>query len=120
MRRPHWSSSSDHSLVVSLGDDVCLSTHERVVRLSHLLEGIPEFLNIHPSYNAVLISYDPRRTAYGRVESLLGDALQKMDSVELPAPRTVKVPMHYNGPDLADVATLHGMTVEEVIRIHAS
>jgi KipI family sensor histidine kinase inhibitor len=57
------------------------------------------------------------------IEALSRDALARMDSVQLPAPRTVEVPVRYGGadaPDLVDVATIHGMTPAEVVRIHSS
>ena len=39
--------------------------------------------------------------------------------VALPPPRTHVVPVRYDGPDLADVATHTGLVSDEVVRIHA-
>jgi KipI family sensor histidine kinase inhibitor len=123
MRLPQWTAASDHSLLVSLGDEVSLDIHENVLRLSLLLKGKPGLLNIHPGYCSVLISFDPRRTAYAQVESAVREALRKMESVELPTPRTVEVPVRYggaDGPDLEDVARLHKIPADEVVRIHSA
>ena len=120
---PRWSAASDHSLLVSLGEEVSLATHERVLRLSLLLEGTPELLNIHPGYCSLLISFDPRRVQYERIVSAVSEALDRMDSVDLHSRRTVEVPVRYggaDGPDLEDVARLHGISPEDVVRIHAS
>jgi KipI family sensor histidine kinase inhibitor len=123
MRLPHWTAASDHSLLVSLGEEVSLATHEHVLRLSRLLEGAPELLNIHPGYCSLLITFDPRRVKYERVESAVSEALDRMDSVDMPSRRRVDVPVRYggaDGPDLEEVARLHGISPEDVVRIHAS
>ena len=41
----------------------------------------------------------------------------------LPEPRTVEIPVRYggvDGPDLVELATLRGLTVERVIALHSS
>jgi inhibitor of KinA len=120
---PTLTAASDHSLLVSFGDEVSLEIHRDVLRLCRLLEGRPELLNLHPGYRSVLISYDPRARESGEVESLVREALSRMPSVELPEARTVEVPVHYGGadaPDIAEVAELHDMTPADVVRIHSS
>jgi KipI family sensor histidine kinase inhibitor len=115
--------ASDHSLLVSFEAAVSDANHRSVLRLSRLLHGAPELLNIHPAYCSVLVTFDPRRTRNEHVEALVREALERLDSVELPQPRTVEVPVHYggaDGPDLEDVARLHEMRVEDVVRIHSS
>ncbi len=123
MSLPALTAASDHSLLVSLGYEVSVEVHRDVLRLCRLLEGRKEVLNVHPGYGTVLISFDPRRREFAEIESLAREALARLDSIQLPAPRTVEVPVRYGGadaPDLADVARLHGMTPAEVVRIHSS
>lgn len=120
---PLLTAASDCSLLVSFPSEVSLEIHHDVLRLSRLLEGAPEITNIHPAYCSVLIDFDPRCTEHARAEALVREALERMDSVPLPSPRTIEVPVRYggaDGPDLEDVARLHEMTAEEVVRIHAS
>jgi len=123
MSLPTLIAASDHSLLVSFGHEVSLEIHRDVLRLSLLLERRRELLNIHPGYCSVLISYDPRKQESAAVESMVREALARMGTVELPAARTVEVPVEYggaDGPDLSEVARLHGIMPAEVIRIHSS
>jgi len=123
MPPPQWTAASDHSLLVCFGHEVSLEIHQRVLRLHLLLAGAPELLNIHPGYASVLVSFDPRRISYAAAEALVQSALARMDSVELPSPRVVEVPVRYGGeygPDLEEVARLHSLTPGEVVRIHSS
>ena len=115
--------ASDHSLLVSFAQEFSPETHSSVVRLTRLLRGAPECLNIHPGYASVLITFDPRRTLYVQVEALVRRALERLDVVALPEPRRVEVPVRYggaDGPDLDEVARLHEMSTAEVVRIHSS
>jgi KipI family sensor histidine kinase inhibitor len=115
--------ASDHSLLVSFAPVVSEETHRSVLRLSRLLDGARELVNIHPAYCSVLLTFDPRRTEHQHVESRVRQALERLDTVELPAPRTVEVPVRYggaDGPDLDELASLHGMKPAEVVQIHSS
>jgi KipI family sensor histidine kinase inhibitor len=123
MGLPTLTAASDHSLLVSFGREVSLEIHRHVLRLSRLLQGRPELLNVHPGYSSVLISFDPRRLESAAVESIVREALVRMPSAPVPAARTVEVPVRYggpDGPDLEEVARLHGMTPGDVVRIHAT
>jgi KipI family sensor histidine kinase inhibitor len=123
MGLPTLTAASDHSLLVSFGREVSLEIHRDVLRLSRLLQGRPELLNVHPGYSSVLISFDPRRLESAAVESIVREALVRMPSAPVPAARTVEVPVRYggpDGPDLEEVARLHGMTPGDVVRIHAT
>src|SRR5437870_4930652 len=102
MRLPSLTAASDHSLLVPCAREVSTPIHQSVLRLSLLLQGAPALRNIHPGYCSVLISFDPRRTEYAHVESMVREALERLDAVELPAPRTVGVPVQYGGAEGPD------------------
>ncbi len=117
--------ASDSSLLITLGDDISLETHRRVVRLLRLVEAAPPVgvRNLHPAYSTILVRFDPCLTSHEEVERSIGECLQHLDSVEIPAPAAVEIPVCYGGelgPDLQDVAELHGLTAEEVVRLHSS
>jgi len=123
MGLPTLTAASDHSLLVSFGREVSVEIHRDVLRLSRLLQGRPELLNVHPGYSSVLISFDPRRLESAAVESIVREALVRMPSAPVPAARTVEVPVRYggpDGPDLEEVARLHAMTPGDVVRIHST
>src|SRR5215813_517669 len=94
---PTLTAASDHSLLVLFGSEVSHQIHRDVLRLSRLLEGHKEVLNIHPGYCSVLISYDPRTQESAAIESILREALARIRSIQLPEPRTVEIPVQYGG-----------------------
>src|SRR5689334_20043754 len=123
MALPTLTAASDHSLLISFGDEVSIEIHHDVLRLSVLLQGLPELLNVNPGYCSVLVSFDLRRTEMAAVESMMREVLVRLASVPLPAARTVEVPVRYggaDGPDLEEVARLHGIAADEVVRIHST
>ena len=114
--------SSDQSLMVYLGDEINLETHRRVLKLLRLLEAepIPGVRNLHPAYNSILIVFDPVDQEHKNIEHTVARYLDRLDDVQLPDPRTVEIPVIYDGPDLAGVAQIHSITPERVIEIHSS
>jgi inhibitor of KinA len=117
--------SSDCSLLVYLGREISLDTHRRVLKLVRLMEAEPSpgLRNLHPSYCSLLVVFDPVRTDHAEVRAHVGRLAERFDEVMLPAPRTVEIPVCYGGeygPDLEDVAAMHGLTPERVIELHSS
>jgi inhibitor of KinA len=123
--------ASDQSLMVYLGDEidprglVNVDTHHRVLKLLRLLEAepIPFVRNLHPAYNSILIVFDPLTQDHWTLERILAHYIARLDSVALPEPRTVEIPVHYggeDGPDLVDLAALHGLTPDRVIELHTA
>jgi inhibitor of KinA len=56
------------------------------------------------------------------LEETLRRCIERMDRAVLPPPREVEIPVCYGaefGPDLDDVAQLHGITAQRVIELHA-
>lgn len=87
--------------------------------LTHVLGGDPAVVDIVPATRTVLVTV--RAQAHlARVRSEVA-AIAERTPVTPPhvssAP-TVTIPVHYDGPDLAEVAAMTGMTKEEVIAAH--
>jgi inhibitor of KinA len=113
--------ASDQSLMVYLGDQINLDTHHRVLKLLRLLEAepIPGVRNLHPAYTSILIVFDPLAQEHKNIEHIVAAYLDRLDDVNLPDPRTVEIPVIYDGPDLSDVAKIHSMTTDRVVEIHS-
>lgn len=125
MDTPKIIQASDHSLLVSFGDEVSVAHHQSVMRLTTLLTARrPAFIrNIHPAYCSVLVSFDPKMTSPETVEEYLVSLVRTVESTPLPHPRHIEIPVCYGGelgPDLADVAAHNKCSLDDVIRIHSS
>jgi KipI family sensor histidine kinase inhibitor len=117
--------ASDQSLLVYFGEKISLETHRQIIRFLKLLEAEPvgAILNIHPAYCSVLVNFDARKFTHNEIESQLTPYLTRLDEVELPKPRLRTIPVSYGGefgPDIEALASLHKISVEDVIRWHSS
>jgi KipI family sensor histidine kinase inhibitor len=122
---PQFRAASDQSLLVYLGEEIALENHRRVLKLLRLLQSEPidGIRNLHPAYSSLLIKFDPLRLDHDEVQSKLIPYLGRLDREPLPAPREVEIPVCYGGefgPDLNEVAEMHGMTAAQVIELHSS
>jgi inhibitor of KinA len=117
--------ASDQALLVYLGEEIGLRTHQRVVRLLRLLQREPLVWvrNLQPAYCSLLVSFDACVVDHARVEATLRSYEKRAKEIALPAPRLVEIPVCYGGefgPDLEKVASLHGLKPERVIELHSS
>jgi len=122
---PQFRPASDQSLMVYLGEEIALENHQRVLKLLRLLqfEPIEGIRNLHPAYSSLLIKFDPLRLDYDELQSRLIPYLGRLDREPLPATREIEIPVCYGGefgPDLNNVAEMHGMTAAQVIELHSS
>lgn len=122
----------DSGIVIKLGDAIDQATQQKVKALAdyfeeHPLPGMVEYV---PGYTSVTVYYDPvawydPRAAdmpYERFKALLAGQLVHIRADEQTKPRLVEIPVCYGGafgPDLLDVAGYHGITPDELIRIHS-
>jgi inhibitor of KinA len=108
-----------------LPGQITLQANENVRRLLRLLElgPIAGVRNLHPAYCSLLVKFDPLQWRHEELEGKLRTYLKRVHEVKLPAPRHVEIPVCYGGefgPDLDEVAALHGMKPQQVIELHAS
>lgn len=117
--------ASDQSLLVYFDETDTLSAHERVAGLLRRLQSEPlsGVRNLHPAFRSLLVKFDPLRWGHEELEAELRMRLQHPSEEAAGEPRAVEIPVCYGGefgPDLEEVARLHGMGAEEVIALHAS
>jgi inhibitor of KinA len=122
---PRFVEASDQSLMVYFGEKTSLGAHESVRGLAHMLDAEPisGVRNFHPGYASVLVKFDGAAFTQSQIEKTLKEYLGRMDKVNLPPPRQVKIPVCYSaefGPDLEDVALAHNLTEERVIELHTA
>jgi KipI family sensor histidine kinase inhibitor len=123
--RPVIRHASDHSLLVSFGQEISQEAHAQVRRLFHLLEAEPPagVLNLHPAYASLLVSYDPLRANREELQRQVERQVTGEGEGVSPETPVVEIPVCYGGefgPDLGDVSAACGLHPSEVIREHAA
>ncbi|MGM1049499.1 MAG: 5-oxoprolinase subunit PxpB [Bacillota bacterium] len=121
----------DSAVLIQLGQVISESVHHQVHAASQYIENhpFPGYIECIPSFTTVSIHYDllklPRRdgvsSSFEVVCLLLNELLSEIELQEERVPVVVDIPVCYEeeyGPDLEVVATINGLTPEEVIHIH--
>jgi inhibitor of KinA len=121
----YFQPASDQSLLIYFGEQIAPDAHQRVRKLLHLLEQKPiaGVRNLNPAYCSILVSYDALQLNNEELEGILRDYIRRLDAVRIPKTRELEIPTCYGGefgPDLNEVASLHGITPAQVIKFHAS
>jgi inhibitor of KinA len=116
---------SDSSLLVEFGNTVSEQMHARVLALFHVLlaRRDPRIRNLHPGYASLLIDFDPLRLSHEQLTAQIQNLIDSGTNGKAASSPTVEIPVCYDasfGPDLGDVAAHNKITIEEVIRLHAS
>lgn len=126
----HFAPLGDSAVMITLGDSIDERTHRLVRAAANRIRNDPPpgFVDLVPAFVSIVVHYDPvvasRESAgppHDRVVAFLRDRLLDLGVEELDAPRRVEIPVCYGGelgPDLDDVAGIHGLTPQDVIRLH--
>jgi inhibitor of KinA len=120
-----FQSASDQSLLIYFGRQISLDAHLRVRKLLRLLSQKPivGVRNLNPAYSSILVSFDALQLNHAGLEEILRGYIHRLDTLRIPKGREVKLPTCYGGmfgPDLNEVAGLHGLTPAQAIELHAS
>ncbi len=124
MDEPRFLPAGDAALLVELGETIDPDINRRVHALARALLEIarPGLEEAVPSYCSLLVHYDPTVLSYAEVQSLVAAALRQCRESPSLEPRTVTIPTAYGGefgPDIAYVASKHGLSTAEVVRLHS-
>jgi KipI family sensor histidine kinase inhibitor len=122
---PHFVPAGDAAVLVKFGEGIDPAINRLVHALARRLESVPltGMGEAVPAYASLLVHYDPavlnEADLLGHLEVQAGGL-----EVEMMAPsRLVEIPTLYGGeygPDLDDLAALHGLATDEVVRIHSA
>ena len=123
--KPRLLPLGDSALLVQFGDEIDPAINRRVHALDALLQtdkpaGVIETV---PAYATLLVYYDPLILTFAQAADWVNAKMDKVLSAASRKPRQIEVPVQYggeHGPDLDFVAAYHQLSVQEVIRIHAS
>ena len=126
----------DRALLIQLGSTIDDATHRRVRAVCARLAArpVPGTMELVPAFASVAVHYEPagvpndgrgreQRSPYERFADRVRAVLGHLEEDALPAPRTVEIPVRYGGeggPDLDAVAAAHGLSAEDVVRLHTA
>ncbi len=123
--RPRFRLVGDRGLLAEYGESIDPEINRKVRIMGLLLDrdrprGVEEII---PTYRAVLIRYDPLETEPAVLEEALIGLEDRLDSITVPEPERVEIPVCYGGPygpDLDHVAQVNGLSADRVVEIHTS
>jgi len=102
--------ASDRTLLVEAVD------LDEAMRLNLAWEGVPGIVERIPGARTVLVRFDPLRTTAAALAEVL--SATQVDAAHVPHTREVTVPVHYDGEDLTEAASLLGVSSEELVNRH--
>lgn len=102
--------ASDRALLVEAAD------LDEAMRLNLAWDAVPGVVERIPGARTVLVRFDPLRVSAGELAAVLEST--EVDAEHVPHTREVTVPVRYDGEDLDEVATLLGVSAEEVVNRH--
>ncbi len=116
--------ASDQSLLLQVGTEITPAAGALVAKLVRALEQQPfdGMRDLNPAYCSLLVKFDGLRLTHAAVEASLRALFAHASEIESIAVQKVEIPVLYGGefgPDLDDVAALHGLTPAEVVRLHS-
>lgn len=121
---------NEATLLVSFPDVISEDINNRVIALHNafsagyftgLVETVPAYASLAVYYDPVIIKkfHPEESSAYAFVKQHATDLLNSLETI--PDKITgipIRIPVHYNGEDLAELAALHKITVDELISLH--
>ena len=132
MTKPRLSPLGDRALLLHLGDAIDEETHRLVRAVCARLteERVAGMIELVPAFASVAVHYDPGAVPNGdggtpphaRFAAAVERVLRSVGAEALPDAPTVEIPVCYGnelGPDLDDVAKLHDLTADDVVRLHS-
>ncbi len=117
--------SGDSAFIIKTGDEISVELNQAVRKLliridQENINGVTDFI---PSYNELMICYDPSVIGFRKLLDTLHSVEADIENIQLPESLIIEVPVLYGsdtGPDLKEVAEFNKISVEEVIRIHCT
>ena len=121
---PRYLPFGDTALVVEFGDTIDSKINQKVFALQNTIteakiQGVDEMV---PTYRSLLIRYNPLKKNYDRLISEVKNLANRSTEPNTKTARKIIIPVVYGGeygPDLSSVADWHGLTEEQVVKMHS-
>ncbi|MDQ6772833.1 MAG: 5-oxoprolinase subunit PxpB [Candidatus Dormibacteraeota bacterium] len=116
-RSPRIEPLGDAAVLVELGQRVDTALNTRALALAAAVRRRRDVREAVPGYASVVVHYDPEQITYRGLAS----AIRKLAAQHPPAltqGRTHRIPVTYDGPDMAATAEALDLSPEAIIRLH--
>lgn len=115
----------DSAVSMEFGNVISEEINKKIRTLTTLIENrkISGINEVVPTYRSLMIHYNPLIIGYEELVIILKETEENINSIELPSPEIIEIPVLYGGkygPDIENVAKYNNLTVEEVVKIHTS
>ena len=115
----------DRGLLLEFGDEISFEANEKVRRMALAIraEAITGIIETVPTYRSLFVLYNPLILSFAELKERLIQLEGGLKQTCFPDPKLTKIPVVYGGPfgpDLEEVARYHGLSPEEIIRLHCS
>ena len=129
MSNPKIFYHGDSTAIIKFGDtideDINILVHKF---LESLVRGFSEYssiLDIYPTYNSIIIDYDPNKILYENIKEKINLINSEFDSSdnEKKHYKIIEIPVKYGGefgPDLKRMSKALNITEKKIIQIHSS
>jgi KipI family sensor histidine kinase inhibitor len=123
--KPIFRVAGDRGVLVEYGDgiDPELNRKVRAMAIATDQASPKGLLEVIPTYRSIILIYDPSSTSPHQLESVLLSLEAHLSAIDIPLPKTVKIPVCYGGefgPDIEFVARSNNLTEADVIRMHSN
>jgi len=114
----------DSALLVQVGDEIDITTNQRVHALAALINVSPPVgvIETVPAYGTLLVHYDSLLLSFGQIKNYLHEKMAQAQDNVFRKGKQLEVPVKYGGEygvDLEAVARHCQLQMEDVIRIHS-
>ena len=116
--------ASDRSILIQFGSKISEDIHEQIVYYSNvILNSQSSYINnISPAYCSILVRLN-NDVMMDEILFKLKDIFKNQTTIDMPPPKTIKIPVCYEGeysPDIERVMKYTGYSKNEIITKHIS
>lgn len=119
---PHYKPLGDSAITVVLGEGISRELSARVLSVADALDSasIASVNEIVPAYASLTVFFENNDFAdvLDSIRTVVETAARADETHAVPSPRLIRIPVSYDGEDLAEVAERTGHSMEDVIRLH--
>ena len=122
---PRFVPLGDSALTIAIGEGISRDLSREVLRVANELRSadVSGLSEVAASYASLTLFYDPLVITFEELlagaKPLVEQSLGKSATTDFVEPRTVHIPVRYDGEDLAGIAERTGLTTGEVVELHS-